>query len=124
MDSLIGLIGDQATFKVLRALLLSFEPPHLRDLATVCNLSPAGISDILRRLKQRGVLRESRQKNKKHYSLIISAEERDCFQHFFELYEKFYVQVRAHDYSKSSLSRLAWMDETYSFFKSVKVPKS
>jgi DNA-binding MarR family transcriptional regulator len=120
MDSLISFLGDQPTFKVIRGLLTSNRARHLRDLATQYGLSPAGVSDILRRLTDAGVLLEERQENRRCFRLNISEEERACLTQFFSLYEITFVKERAPTYSKGASARLVSMDEAYSFYRKVK----
>ena len=73
---------------VLGGLLASSRPRHLRDLASQYSLSPAGVSDILKRLNSVGILKSVRQKNRKCYSLDLIEQERDCLKTFFSIYQK------------------------------------
>ena len=120
MASIISFLADQPTFKIIRGLLTSHRPRHLRDLALQYELSVAGVSDILRRLKDAGVLHEERLGNRRCFRLNITDEERACLSHFFSVYELILVKERAPTYSKGASARLEGMDEAYSFYRKVK----
>ena len=120
MLSLFRFVGDLPLMKVLRAFLRSPRPRHLRELCSVCELSPGGVSDILRRLDEAGVLKRSAHGNRKYHTLRLDEQEQKVFEELFSLYEKIAMQERAQEFGKHAPAKLEWMDEAYSFFKQVK----
>lgn len=119
-QSLITYLGAQPILKLLRGLALAPAPRHLRDLAKSYSLSPAGVSDILRRLKELGVLREERRGNKRFFWLAVTPQERGFLDGIFRAYEQQVILERATRLSKGAAERLQWMDEAYQFFDQVK----
>ena len=120
MASLISVLADQPTLKIIRGLMTSRRPRHLRDLAAQYGLSPAGVSDIIRRLLNAGVLHEEREGNRRCFRLNITEEERVCLSQFFSIYELDLVRERASSFSRGAAERLKGMDEAYSFYRKVK----
>ena len=120
MGSIIFFLAEKPVFKIIRGLLTSSAPRHLRDLASQYNLSPAGVSDILGRLKSAGVLAEKRRGNRKYFRLRISDSERECLSDFFSVYELELVRKRVPHYDLIAAARLAEMDEAYIFYKRAK----
>lgn len=118
--SITKLLGDQPLMKIVRGLFNAPEPPHLRALANDYKLSPAGVSDILRRLSEAGLLHEVRIGNRRCFSLILKDSERGVLGAFFRAYEHAFVEQRAPRFSKGALRKLAWMDETLEFYQEVK----
>ena len=82
-STLLEYLGNQAQMKVIHAFLASDKPRYLRELVSVCLLSPGGVSDILKRLKSLDLLTESKQANRKYYELNFSDEEREVLQKLF-----------------------------------------
>ena len=119
-QSLITYLGSQPIFALLRGLALAPSPRHLRELARAYSLSPAGVTDILRRLKSLGVLKEARQGNKRFFSLALTLEEQRFLDGIFKGYEQQLIAERVARFSKEAPERLQWMDEAYQFFKEVK----
>lgn len=120
MGSLIHHLGQQGLFRVIRSLSLSDRPRHLRDLATTNHMSPAGVSDILARLKSWGVLNESKSKNKKLYSLVLKENEKRLLKNFFDIYEEQSLRSRAVQISDGAAEKLAWMNDAHLFYQSIK----
>jgi DNA-binding MarR family transcriptional regulator len=106
--------------QVLRRLMLSHGQRHLRDLAKDSSLSPAGVSDILRRFKEVGALSEKRVGNRRCLRLKLSDEERDCLKAFFLVQEHTVLRQRSSRFSQGASERLKWMDETYEFYHRIK----
>lgn len=106
--------------QVLRRLMHSHGQRHLRDLAKDSFLSPAGVSDILRRFKAAGVLVEKRVGNRRCLSLKLSGEERDCLEAFFLVHEHAALRQRSIRFSQGASKRLKWMDEAYEFYDRIK----
>ena len=106
--------------KVLAAFLRAPRPRHVRELASVCGLSPGGVSDILRRLRAAGVLRQRVQGNRTCYSLTLSEQERLIFGQLFARCEEARLQERARRLGGNARDRLEWMDEAYAYFREVK----
>ncbi|RMG39837.1 MAG: ArsR family transcriptional regulator [Candidatus Dadabacteria bacterium] len=111
-------IGNLATLRVLRAL--SYSSCHLRELAALTSLSPAGVSDILRRLTSFGLVSEHRHGKRKVFELQVDNQERKYLQEFFRLYEESWLKRRSAEFSLNAQEKLNWMDESLSFFKEVK----
>lgn len=118
--SVISWLADQPTLRVVRGLLLSPRPRHLRELAAEYGLSPAGVSDIVRRLAEAGVLRESRVRNRRHFELVVPESERSALLTFFQVSELNFVRERAPSYSRTAAEKLRWMDEAYRFYRGTK----
>lgn len=106
--------------KVIKSLAGSSRPRYLRDLAKEHDISPAGMADILRRLKEAGVLRETRSANKKYVSLKLSLEELEALGAIFKLSEYADLERRARRFSKGALNKLQSMDEALEFYRGVK----
>ena len=106
--------------RLIRALLLSSKPRHIRDLAAEYGMSPSGVSDILRRLQKAGVLKEFKNGNKRAFLLSISDEERNCLREFFRVFERRWLEDRAPSFNKRAKEKLEWMDEEYKFYRDVK----
>lgn len=113
-------ISSMPIFKILRYLTLSNEPVHLRKLSKKLLLSPAGVSDILNRLKESGVLKIHAKGNKKIINLIISADEKKYLNLFFEISQANDIKKRAEKLDVNAMNKFNWMDETYKFYKSLK----
>jgi DNA-binding Lrp family transcriptional regulator len=122
-SSLIAHLADDLTFKVIRGLMSSAQPRHLRDLARDYRASPSGISDIVRRLRKAGVLEETREGNRLLFSLRIDPLEKECLEQFFKLYERQRILQRAQRKNARSerlLAKLEAMDEMYTFYRKAK----
>lgn len=120
MPSLIHQLTSQPFFKVIGSFLNSPEPRYLRELSKELGLSPAGVSDAIRRLKKIGVLKEKKIGNKKFFSLELIPEERECLSLFFKESEKRTLEKRARRFSKHAQQKLQWMDDTYEFYRNLK----
>lgn len=118
--SLSVLLASLPLMRLVRGLLLSPRPRHLRDLAARNALSPAGVSDMLKRLSRAKVLIESRHSNRRYFSLKISTEERHCLESLFKHYENYLISSRSRKFSRNAATRLEWMDETYEYYRLVK----
>ena len=122
--SIITYLVDQPFMMVLRGLLLSSTPRHLRDLSAQYSISPAGVSDILRRLKNQGVLKELRVKNKKCYLLDLPEDEKACLRELFLISQKTQIEQRAIRFSRGALAKFTWMDQARDYSRQVKRKKS
>jgi DNA-binding GntR family transcriptional regulator len=118
--SVFSWLGSQPAIQIIRGLLLSPKPRHLRDLASQYELSPAGASDILRRLKKAGILKEFREGNRRCFALNVSKEELVHLTDLFELFERRLIEDRAARLNKDAIERFKWMDEAYQFYRGVK----
>jgi len=116
-EALLNYLGDQPLMRVLRAFISSNKPRYLREIVSLYNLSPGGVSDILRRLSKIGVLHEIRQGNRKYYELKVEGQELQLLKDFFSLCEKKSLEQRAERFSKNAAEKLKWMDESYTFFR-------
>ena len=113
-------LGNLPIFKVVRVLLHATREPHLRELAAACSLSPGGTVDVLRRLSERGVLRQGRVGNRTTYRLELSKREESVLSELFASYNLEFLESRIETFSRNAAEKLSWMDETYAFFKDVK----
>jgi DNA-binding transcriptional ArsR family regulator len=124
MDSfLISYLAEGLPFEIVRGLVTSARPRHLRELAREYGASPAGVSDILARLKMAGVLDERREGNRRLFSLRIGDEDRECLMGLFKVYELQRVRRRAHRANRRSaamIAKLNDMDEMYTFYRKAK----
>ena len=116
--SLIQFIASQSLMKLIRGLCI--EPQHVRGLASRYSLSASGVSDILRRLDQCGVLHEERRGNRRYVSLKLTSEDAECLQHLFRSYERSMVAQRSKRLSKRAEEKLKWMDESLRFYRGLK----
>jgi DNA-binding MarR family transcriptional regulator len=113
--SLLQYLADQPLMTIVRALLHSSDPRHLRDLANQHSISPAGVSDILRRLKQLGVLKEYKRGNRRCVALDISDHERSILTNLFSAYQVAALERRAKTFSRRALKKFIWIDEARSY---------
>ena len=118
--SLVKYLGSQPVMKVLRGLLLAPGPRHIRDLASQYSYSPAGVSDILRRLKKVGALKEVRRGNRRCFALNVPPRDLACLKDFFHAFERALLEERAARFSRVAAKRLQWMDQAYEFYRDVK----
>lgn len=81
------------------------------------------MSDILRRLKATGAIRETRVGNRRCFSLNLTADERRCLSDFFSVFENATIQKRANRFDRIAAQRLEWMDDTFKFYRDVKMLK-
>jgi DNA-binding MarR family transcriptional regulator len=118
--SIIKYLGTQSLMRVIRGILSSSKPPHIRELAARYSLSPSGVSDIIRRLNTAGVLKEKRKGNRRGFLLDLSVEELACLRSFFLTFENTLLEERAARFSLNAPAKLNWMDEAYVFYRRVK----
>jgi DNA-binding MarR family transcriptional regulator len=119
-DSLIAHIFSEPIIRVVRGLALSPEPLHVREIATRYNLSPAGVSDILKRLKDLGAIKDQRIGNRRCIFLSLSAVDSDCLDQILRSYEENTIRQRAPRLSKRAADKLKWMDQTFILFSKKK----
>ena len=120
---LISHLAEGLQFQILRGLLTSARPRHLRELARDYGASPAGVTDVINRLKRANVLVEERLGNRRLFSLKLSEQDRECLGRFFRNYELQRVRQRAQRVNRNSekiIAKLSDMDEMYSFYKRAK----
>lgn len=117
---LLSFLTDQPLLTVVRGLFYSAGPKHLREIASDAELSPAGVSDILRRLDAAGVLEVSQQANRKNFSLLVSTEEADILENFFKLQSRAFLKKRAEQFSKAAPAKMKWMEEAYDYVHTIK----
>lgn len=103
--------------RLLRGLLTSNRPRHLRDLAEQYDLSPAGTWDVLRRLQEAGIVAETMIGNKRCFNVQADSEERIMLEQLFRLYEGELIRQRAPRFNKRAAARLKHMDEMYRFYR-------
>ncbi len=119
-QNLAKYLKNQPIFKILRVLCLTRQPLHLRQLVSICALSPAGVSHILKRLLKLNVLDAHKQANRIKYTLSLSSNELQFLEEFLLALDATFLQKRAKRFSEKAVSKFEWMDQTYSFFKKVK----
>lgn len=112
--TLIEHIASQPLMLILRGLLFNRQR-HLRDLAKQYSLSPSGVSDIIRRSIEFGVLVDKRVGNRKCYALNISTEERAHLRNIFVTYENHALAQRATRFSLTSPSLISFPESLGSF---------
>lgn len=120
---LISHLAEGLQFQIVRGLLTSARPRHLRELARDYGASPAGVTDVINRLKRANVLVEERLGNRRLFRLKISEQDRECLGRFFKNYELQRVRQRAQRVNRNSekiIAKLSDMDEMYSFYKGAK----
>ncbi len=117
--SLIHWLSSQTAMQIVRGLLLSGKAIHLREISSRYSLSPAGASDILRRLIEAGVLKESRQGNRRYFSLNLPAQELEWLKDFFAIYERKLIRARSKHLSENAKNKFDWMDEAYRFYRNL-----
>jgi hypothetical protein len=123
-DTIIEYLCKQATLRIIRGLLISSKPRHIRQMASSYGLSPAGVSSIIGRLNRQGVLKETRIGNRRCFTLKISNAERESLNSLFSSLEKLLIEKRAKKLSRHSKAKLGWMDETQEFYAAIKSSKS
>lgn len=119
-SKLISYLGSQPILRIVRGLMLSPEPLHIRELAKRYSMSPSGVSDIIRRLKVCSALKEVRKGNKRCFSLRISQADRAGLEALISALVAAKLEERAQGFSVYAADRLAWMDEAYRFYRSIK----
>ena len=120
---LVSYLAEDLTFRVVRGLLSGGKPRHLRELARQYRASPAGISDVLQRLSEAGILVEIRRGNRRLLTLKVLDQERESLLGLFKVYESQRLLQRAHRTNKNSKrlrARLEGMDEMYRFYRGAK----
>jgi DNA-binding MarR family transcriptional regulator len=117
MSALTSYILDLPLFSVLRTLYLASKPLHLREIAARNRLSPSGSWDIMRRLKEQGLISETRNKNKRCFLLTITEDDKKLLGALFFDYEKLFIKKRAEKISLNAQAKLSWIDEAYTFYK-------
>jgi DNA-binding GntR family transcriptional regulator len=120
---LVSYLAQDLTFKIVRGLLSGGVPRHLRDLARAYAASPAGVADVINRLKDAGVVIETRQGNRRLISLKMSERERESLASLFAVYECQRVRTRARRINRHPdriANKLKDMDEMYEFYRIAK----
>ena len=120
---LVSYLAQDLTFKIVRGLLSGRAPRHLRDLARDYDASPAGVTDVINRLKDAGVVIETRQGNRRLISLKISEREHESLASLFAVYESQLVKTRARRINRHPdriANKLRDMDEMYEFYRTAK----
>jgi DNA-binding GntR family transcriptional regulator len=120
---LVSYLAQDLTFKIIRGLFSGGAPRHLRDLARDYAASPAGVADVIKRLKDAGVVVETRQGNRRLISLKISEREHESLASLFAVYEAHLVRTRAKRINRHPdrvANKLADMDEMYEFYRTAK----
>lgn len=122
--SLTTYLAQQPFFKVLRGLRMHKEPIHLRGLASRYQLSPAGVTDILQRLRTLGILQESALGNRRYFSLTLMPDDRQFLDQFIALNEKHMISLRVERLQRRAAEKLTWMDEAFVYFRQVRAARA
>lgn len=122
-QSVISYLVDQPFMTILRALLLSSRPRHLRELSAQFALSPSGVSDILRRMRTLGILREVRIKNRRCFSVELPKEEAEYLKAIFSYYQTQMLKQRSLRFRDQALKKFAWIDEAQQYTRQLKGKK-
>ena len=120
---LVSHLAQDLTFKIVRGLFSGGGPRHIRDLARDYAASPAGVADVINRLKDAGVVIETRQGNRRLISLKMSEREREALESLFAVYESQRVRTRAKRinlHPDRVANKLKDMDEMYEFYRTAK----
>jgi DNA-binding GntR family transcriptional regulator len=120
---LVSHLAQDLTFKIVRGLFSGGGPRHIRDLARDYAASPAGVADVINRLKDAGVVIETRQGNRRLVSLKMSEREREALESLFAVYESQRVRTRAKRINRHPdriANKLKDMDEMYEFYRTAK----
>ncbi len=120
---LVSHLAQDLTFKIIRGLFPGGVPRHIRDLARDYAASPAGVADVINRLKDAGVVMETRQGNRRLISLKMSERERESLESLFAVYESQRVRTRAKRINRHPdriANKLKDMDEMYEFYRTTK----
>lgn len=121
--SLATYLGQQPLFKVIRGLRMHKKPIHLRGLAHRYQLSPAGVADILNRLRALGLLKESSRGNRRCFSLRLSPDDQRFIDQFIALNEKQFIEQRVEQFQQRASEKFAWMDDAYVYFRQLRVAR-
>lgn len=120
---LVSYLAQDLTFKIVRGLFSGGAPRHLRDLARDYAASPAGVADVIKRLRDAGVVIETRQGNRRLINLKMSERERESLASLFAVYESQLVRTRAKRMNRHPdriANKLKDMDEMYEFYRAAK----
>jgi len=120
---LVSYLAQDLTLKIVRGLFSAGAPRHLRDLARDYAASPAGVADVINRLKDAGVVAETKQGNRRLISLKMSEREREALASLFAVYESQLVRTRAKRINRQPdriANKFKDMDEMYEFYRTAK----
>lgn len=121
MPTVIEYLASQPTLKIILSLLQdSAAGLHVRALSNLHGISVGGVSDILRRLKDAGLINEEWHGNRRQITLKISPAEEKCLRLLFDESEYRKSRRRALRFSKNARQKLEWMDEAYKFYRNLK----
>ena len=103
---------NQHWMKILYALLISFRPRSLRELADMTNLSVSTVQDIVRRLKKNKIVSSKARGNKVFYSLEINPKEQELIKQIIDQATQSRIRKQASKYSLRREKVIGWIDET------------
>lgn len=84
----------------------------VRELVDLTALSPAGLSDVLRRLSDQQVVQRKRRGNKLFYSLNLNVREEKLLAEIAGSQVQRNLQTRAAIFSKRRKEAVGWIDQT------------
>ncbi len=119
----VNFLCSQPLMKVVKGLIYNSRPRHIRDLASSYSLSPAGVSDIIRRLNKEGLLTEMSKGNKRCFTLNLTPSEIKCLKNFYLIQEADFIKKRSARFNINAEEKLKWMDEAYEFYREFKKVK-
>jgi len=119
--SILSYLCGQPVIQILCSLTAAHpQGRHLRGLAGQYSLSPSGVADIVRRLSEAGVIKETRVANRRHLRLSIPEAELHTLKELFSTQEKIMLQDRVSRFSHRAAEKLEWMDQAYTFYSNIK----
>ena len=110
-------LDTQPVMKVLKSL--SARPRHLRNLAAEHKISLGGVSDVMRRLKRAGLVRDFRSGNRRYFSLVLQEADLKWFNNYLLVLQNDALEKRAARFSKNAAAKLQWMDDAYRFYREI-----
>ena len=103
---------SQSWVRIIRSLLLSSQGRSHRELVDLTELSPAGVQDVLRRLKEVKVVKQQPQGNRIIYSLVLEDQQIALLDELITYENNFLIKQRAKEYSRRYPETTGWIDET------------
>ncbi|MCB0358100.1 MAG: helix-turn-helix transcriptional regulator [Bdellovibrionales bacterium] len=115
MSALSRFLMQQSWARVLRPL--TAHSRSVRELVDLTGMSPAGVTDVLRRLRESGVVTATPIGKELRYSLALDAEERSRLQAFVADEVDRRLHQRARLLSGRREEVVGWIDETIAAFQ-------
>ncbi len=97
---------------VLKCLILFERSLSLREFVDYLEMSPAGVRDILRRLKEFNVIKEKREKNKCFYELHLNEVDKAFLKNVINKQSIQHIKQRVPEFSSRVSAAYSWNDES------------